>query len=413
MKILTITAHYPPCHSGGYELRVKNIMDGLTELGHQILVLTNHPENTCQSDVTQPKYQVKRKLHNRLKARFFPKELLFDLLDAALLEKQIKEFQPDVVYLGHTYILSKTILPYLATVKIPLVYDEGGSGLIEAWTEHGRWFRFCGMYRSRFAVLNWFKPLMIKLISWLGRGRINQKWSWPKNMKIIFNSELNRRNAQRNGVPVENSVVIHSGIDTKLFTFKPREKFGTPLRIITPGRLERRKGQLDAVALVNKLVAEGIDTHLILAGSGWVDGYLQEVNTAIQTHGLTDKISIFPMLTPEELVSHYHQADICFFSSFQNVGFSRVPLEAMACGSLVISYGNEGSDEVIRDQENGYIVKEGDLESIVKNIWDLIKLKGLVGKIQDEARIDIERSFKINDYILNIENILLPFNSEK
>jgi len=85
----------------------------------------------------------------------------------------------------------------------------------------------------------------------------------------------------------------------------------------------------------------------------------------------------------------------------------------MACGSLVISYGNEGSDEVIRDQENGYIVKEGDLESIVKNIWDLIKLKGLVGKIQDEARIDIERSFKINDYILNIENILLPFNSEK
>ena len=190
MKILTISAHHPPCHFGGYELRVKDIMDGLAARGHSIRVLTNYPEKRgCGKDSAQV-YPVIRKLHDRRMAKFFPKEILFDLLDTRLLQWQIDQFKPDVIYLGHTYILSKALLPYLARQTIPIVYDEGGSGLIEAWTEHGRWFRFTGDYRSRFGILNAIKPLVIRTVCALSRGRITPWWAWPQNIHAFFNSEL-------------------------------------------------------------------------------------------------------------------------------------------------------------------------------------------------------------------------------
>ena len=162
MKILTLTANYPPSHSGGYGLRVKNILDSLYARGHSITVLTTIPENEFAEKKETIHYPVIRKIHNRHIANFSPKEILFDLLDTRLLEEKIRTFDPDIIYLGHTYILSKALLPYLADHDIPILYDEGGDGLVEAWTEHGRWFRFTGDYRSRYALLNAIKPWIIR-----------------------------------------------------------------------------------------------------------------------------------------------------------------------------------------------------------------------------------------------------------
>lgn len=407
IKILAISAKYPPFHSGGYELRVKNIIDGLAALNHQILVLTNHPENSPQTDSSKSRYQIIRKLHNRRNARFFPKEVLFDLMDTFLLEKQIKEFQPNVVYLGHTYILSKALLPYLVTLNIPILYDEGGAGLVEAWTEHGRWFHFTGDYRSRIAPLNWVKPMAIALVCKLSGGRIRPDWSWPTNMKIVFNSQLNRNNAIAKGVPINDAVVIHSGVDLEKFTFRPREKMGNPLRIIVPGRIERRKGQLDVVELIAVLRESGVESKLVMAGKTGDTAYYSEVVDRIERYGLNDRVVIKPMLSTKELVSEYHQADICFFPSYQDVGFSRVPMEAMACGCIVISYGNEGSDEIIQDQINGFIVDEGNIDQVADIVTDLSKNPGKVHRITSCARALIEREHDMESYIDKIEKILV------
>jgi hypothetical protein len=44
MKILVITSGFPPYHFGGYEIRVKDILDKLAQRGHKIRVLTSVPE---------------------------------------------------------------------------------------------------------------------------------------------------------------------------------------------------------------------------------------------------------------------------------------------------------------------------------------------------------------------------------
>jgi hypothetical protein len=44
MKILVISARFPNYHFGGYEIRVKNIIDDLHKRGHQIIVITSIKE---------------------------------------------------------------------------------------------------------------------------------------------------------------------------------------------------------------------------------------------------------------------------------------------------------------------------------------------------------------------------------
>lgn len=409
MKILAISAFHPPCHSGGYELRIKEIMDGLAQRGHNVRMLTNLANGLRKAETST--YPVIRRLHNHMRARFFPHELLNDLQDTHLLQREIEHFQPDVIYLGHTYILSKALLPFLARQQTPIYYDEGGSGLIEAWMEHGRWFRFSGDWRSSFAPLNWMKPLVVKLVCALGEGRIFPKWTWPEKMRIVFNSQLNQNNAAAAGVPVENSMVLHSGVDTDLFSFQPREGFGDPLRIICPGRLERRKGQLDAVELLHALLETGIDAHLTLAGAGWTEDYATEVEERVRQLDLSGKVTLKPMLTSDALSQEFSLADICFFPSVQQIGFSRTPLEAMACGCIVLTYGNEGSDEILAYGLSELLFTQGDFTGMVRFIHDLVDHPSWVKEYSLNSTYIVDRWFRLDHYIDAVNNELLTLTN--
>jgi len=407
MKILVISANYTPYHFGGYELRIKDIVDGLVQRGHQVRVLTTRKSKKRMVNSMPLPYVVFRNLHNRHKANFFPKEILIDLLDTKCMEKLIKAFNPDVIYLGHIYILSKAIMPYIAMGDVPIVFDEGGNGLKGDWTEHGRWFRFTGDYESPIKFLNKIKPTVIKIICKISKGRIQATWTWPKNMKVFINSELNKKNAKTFGVPINDAAVIYSGVDMGKFSFRPRKALSRPIRIIIPGRVEIKKGQLDGIKLAQALENHGIDVEIIIVGSRSTDGYYDALVSEIEITQLNEKIKLFPMVDRPELIDHYHQSDICFFPSYHQSGFSRIPLESMACGCIVISYGNEGSNEVIRHGENGFLVHFEDYPAIVQVIQELISNPSKFKKIILQARKDVESSYSMPVYVDQIENFIL------
>jgi len=49
MRILAISAYYPPYCYGGFEIRVSNILDALAAHGHELCVLTTQPDPTMKS----------------------------------------------------------------------------------------------------------------------------------------------------------------------------------------------------------------------------------------------------------------------------------------------------------------------------------------------------------------------------
>ena len=142
MKILVITSNFPPYHCGGYELRIKDIADGLAGRGHTIRVITNKPDRKVENRKQAADNAVIRKLHTRLNARVLPVELFFDLSAVRLVEKQILDFKPDLIYLGQMFFLSNAILPYLSGSKLPVVFDDGDTGIIYAWSQKLRRYRY-------------------------------------------------------------------------------------------------------------------------------------------------------------------------------------------------------------------------------------------------------------------------------
>lgn len=425
MKIFVITANYPPYHFGGYELRCKNVIDELTRRGHKCLVITSQKETRLGFHHELAPYQIIRYLHASLKqnsliARLaqqrwthsfglllvFIRDLFFNLLDIKFIDCQIQRYQPDIIYLGHIAILSKVLMPYLSESKTPILYDEGSTGLIELWEEKGIWYKFAEEYVNRYSIINEVKQLIIKFVQWVSANRIKPQWSWPIKMHIFFNSEHHLKRTMTKGVPVSGAKVIHSGINIDKFNYHPKKKPGFPVVCIVPGRIEPGKGQIDAVRLLAELLEQGIDGKLILVGGKRVESYYLEIESEIKRLCLEERTTLIPMITQEKLVELYHQSDICFFPSYHLSGYSRVPLEAMACGSIVISYGNEGSDEIIREKKTGFIVPPAGYEAIASIVKELMANPDLFKYILDTARNEIENNCSMQKYVDQIEEIV-------
>lgn len=406
IKILVITAHYPPYHLGGYEIRSKDVVDELVCRGYKILVITSKKETLPKPSLRVSEYKVFRNLNIRINSRHFISEVICDLQDMMFLDRQIKTFQPDVIYLGHIICLSKALIPYLAGRKIPIVYDEGFAGLIHSWKKRGKWFYFVEEYTSRYSLVNRIKPLVVNIISKVSGNKIKTQWAWPGNMHIFFNSQLNLTNALAKGVPVNGAKVIHSGIDTEKFRFISRTQLNLPLSIIVPGRIEPQKGQKDAVRLFARLREWDIDGNIILVGENYSSSYYSEIEKEIKEFHLEDKVMLMPMVGHDKLIDLYHASDICFFPSYHKTGYSRVPLEAMSCGCIIFSYGNEGSDEVIQNEQTGFIVPNGAYVKIAEIIREMISNPKIVEGVVSNARKEIEDNHGMQKYVDQIEVVI-------
>ncbi|MBN2466490.1 glycosyltransferase family 4 protein [candidate division WOR-3 bacterium] len=385
---------------------MKGIVDRLRRHGHDIVVVTTRPPRGVTSRPISEE-RVFRRLAREDEPAGRAKRMLDEIKDVMFIKRKVESYRPDLIYLLHICDLSKTMVPYLAECGIPIVYDEGSIGMSFAYNHHGTWFNFAkGRPLSRAKVF--LKPILVTACCAVSGGALKKKWVWPANMRGYFNSERGRQNTKAAGVPVDGSTVIYSGLDTELFRFAPRTAVGSPPRILLPGRFEPNKSQRDAIRLLASLHRRGIAARLALLGHVWDQSYLQALEKDIRDLQLAEFVQVQPsMASYEDLPSIYQQADFCFFPSLHKSGLSRVPLEAMASGCVVISYGNEGSDETIRNGENGYLIPEGDVESAANLVSDLVAQPDTFRKVTENARALIESRHSLEPYVDKIEAFLL------
>ena len=72
----------------------------------------------------------------------------------------------------------------------------------------------------------------------------------------------------------------------------------------------------------------------------------------------------------DELADLYRKASV-FVNPTYNDSFPTVNLEALACGTPVITYRTGGSPEAI-DENTGIIVEKGDIKGLANSIMDVI-----------------------------------------
>ena len=129
--------------------------------------------------------------------------------------------------------------------------------------------------------------------------------------------------------------------------------------LLTVTRVDRRKNHLRMLEAFEGLVREGFPHRWIVAGP---PGYgSEEFEKALADSPARDRVEWRRFVSEEELPTLYAQADLFLFASL-NEGFGLPPLEAMACGTAVVTSCVTSMPEVCGDA--AWLVEPTDSERI-------------------------------------------------
>ncbi|MCP3702368.1 MAG: glycosyltransferase family 4 protein, partial [Alteromonas sp.] len=173
-------------------------------------------------------------------------------------------------------------------------------------------------------------------------------------------------------------------MDTGVISSKvPRSK-----RIMAAGRLNKQKGfdlLIGAFQLIANEASMG-DWSLDIFGEGPERADLQ---SQIKENGLEHKIRLRGR---SEQLSHEMEASEIFVLSSRNEGFPNVLLEAMHAGCAVCGIASvSGVQELIRHNDSGLLVKDGDPNTLSRALLTLCENASLRQKLSYGARERVKR----------------------
>lgn len=166
-------------------------------------------------------------------------------------------------------------------------------------------------------------------------------------------------------VPNGKVQVLYNGVTKSNFTLQ--KKNNVPPIALFMGRLGKRKGTYDLIEAIKLLKENGIKGKFLLAG----DGEIEEVNKLIDTYQLHEYVETLGWINGDQKKSLLKTSDLLVLPSY-NEGLPMAILEAMDYGLPIVSTPVGGIPEVIKDDENGYLVKPGDVPQLAARLTDLL-----------------------------------------
>lgn len=97
-------------------------------------------------------------------------------------------------------------------------------------------------------------------------------------------------------------------------------------------------------------------------------------------------------LKHKKLIKYYQAADI-YLSTSQHESFGKVLIEAMAAGLPVVATQTTGSQEIVKDGENGFLVPIGDKQNLAKKVLFLLNHPQEAKRIGEKGRQMVAKKF--------------------
>ncbi len=212
----------------------------------------------------------------------------------------------------------------------------------------------------------------------------------------------------------EQRIIVHRmGIDTGRFTFTPRKRReGGRINILTVGRLVEKKGIKYGICAVARIIEHCPGVEYTIIGDGPLKGDIQKLIAALH---VDDNIKLLGWRSQEEIIGLMESADILLAPSVtakdgDQEGIPVVIMEAMAQGMPVLSTVHSGIPELVRDGESGFLVGEGETDSLAEKLLCLAEHPYLWSRMGEAGRSHVEENFNIdrlNDRLEKIcENLL-------
>lgn len=183
----------------------------------------------------------------------------------------------------------------------------------------------------------------------------------------------------------ENKVgVFYPAVDQRKFFRRPTDEIEHVKKkhsvkgsyILFVGNIEPRKNLKNILLAYEQLGAKLRKQHslLLIGAKGWQDGEIFDIIKRLKSQGNTIQMPE-QYVHDEELPAFYSGASVFVYPSMYE-GFGIPPLEAMACGTPVVSADNSSLPEAVGD--GGLLVNaesSSDISEAVKNILSDIELR--------------------------------------
>jgi glycosyltransferase involved in cell wall biosynthesis len=332
-----------------------------------------------------------------LKSRLLDQQGFGSVHATKALIKQIEEIQPDLIHLHNIhgyYINIEVLFDFLGQADIPVV-----------WTFHDCW-PFTGhcSYFDRFACEKWKTEchhcpnLKGYPQSWfVDNSRSNYRakkalFNSVKDMVIVTPSRWLANHVSQsflNNYPLK---VIHNGIDLSMFKpvgvdeIRLKYKIGGDKMILgVASTWDQRKGLVDFILLRRKL-----DRSIGIVLVGLNKQQINGLPAGITGLGRTESVT--------ELAALYSAADV-FVNPTYIDNFPTTNLEALACGTPVITYNTGGSPEAV-DQTTGRVIEKGDVDGLADAVNQLLEMSdGLSEFCRARAERLYDKDDRLYDYV--------------
>ncbi len=409
MRILFLTNFYRVRETGGEDQSCQQVVQGLIKRGHTTLVLTSmHGTNNIpveRDGVYRSLYLEMDLVPWRHSLTFFTQRMARERHNLRRFERVLEQFAPDIIFIWGMWNLPRS-LAALAEAKYP---DKVVYRFATYWptlpSQHEYYWRAPGH--------KWYSKLAKKLLSQVALAMLARE---NKQSPLAFKhamcvSAVTRSRLVEAGIPVTNAQVIHTGIDAKQYsTDQHNHQSGDGDRILNllcAGRLVAEKSVDTTIQALEKLVfdqdIQGI--RLSVAGSGSADyeSYLRDLVTQA---GLDDYVSFLGHVPPEEMPRLLRQFDVLLMPSTWEEPFSRMVLEGMVSGLVVVATPRGGTIEVLTDGENGLLFVPGDGEDLARKITQLAQDPNLRRKLANAGQQTVRERFTMTRMMDQVESYL-------
>lgn len=190
-----------------------------------------------------------------------------------------------------------------------------------------------------------------------GSPRLQQLAMEPNMADLcIATSSFTKRSLVENGVAAARVAVVPLGVDLDRFRPGERPQDGV-FRVLFVGSPTQRKGIKYLLEAWDRLALP--HAELIICGRGFADAAL------LTRHG--GRFTQYTDVAPEGLVRLYQTADVFCLPSLAE-GFGLVILEALACGTPVVTTTSTAGADIIPEGTAGFVIGPGDVDALTERL---------------------------------------------
>jgi glycosyltransferase involved in cell wall biosynthesis len=378
MRVLILTNLYLTNATGGEEQSCRHVVEGLRQRGHTTLVLTSQSHDVAlEADgVLRSLYLEMELVPLQHSFNFFVRRKSREQHNLRCLGEILASFQPDIIFIWGMWNLAKS-LPALAEAQCPgkVVYR-----FATYWptlpSQHELYWR--APARQTYSRL--LKGVLSRIaLTMLAR----EKQPCPLSFRnAICVSTATRNGLVEAGIPVAHARVIHTGVDAGAYSRQTAEhrtlQDDGNMRLLYAGRLVAENGIETVIrALVKLVFGQGLrHIRLTVAGSDW-DGYASILRQLVTQARLDSFVAFVGHVPPEAMPSLLKDHDVLLVPSLWAEPFSRMVLEGMAAGLVLVATPTGGTTEILSDGQNGLLFAPGDSDDLAQKITTLAADAGL------------------------------------